>query len=72
MITTIDFNPLEDNFWDLNPQVSIISPFAALYKRDKSHKKANSSKEMWCVVFMSEANPEKNKLYRLPQEERKK
>lgn len=72
MITTIDFNPLEDNFWELNPQVSIISPFAALYKRDKSHKKTNSSKEMWCVVFMSEANPEKNKLYRLPQEEIKK
>jgi len=26
-----------------------VPEFAALYKRDKSHKKSNSSKEMWCV-----------------------
>lgn len=62
-----NFNP-EDNFWDVNPQHKIIPPFSILYKE---YGKKKSSKIMWACVMMSHPDPEKNKLYRLPYEDRK-
>lgn len=60
----------DDNFWVNNSQLTIMSPFSYLYKRDKSKDKTKSSKEMYCVIFMCEPDPEVNKFFRIPRKER--
>lgn len=75
MSDMININPqfdIDNNFWDFNPQLKIVKPFSILYNRDKSKDKEKSSKEMWCVFFMADSSPIKNKLYRIPEEDRKK
>ena len=63
------FSP-DDNFWQKNPTLTIISPFAQLYQRDTSEEKEISSKEAWAIFLYADAT-QKNKLYRLTADERK-
>jgi hypothetical protein len=58
------------NFWEVNPQLVYIPPFSSLYATDKSKEKTKSSKDMWCIFFMSDPDEEKNKFYRIPEKER--
>jgi len=58
------------NFWEANPQLIIMPPFSNLYSTDKSKDKEKSSKDMWCVFFMSDPDEEKNLFYRIPESER--
>ena len=60
----------KQNFWDINPHMIYVAPFADLYTRDKSKNKEQSSKDMWCVLWMSDPDEEVNKYYRIPLEER--
>lgn len=59
----------DDNFWELNPHVIYVAPFADLYTRDKTKDKIESSKHMWCVVWMVDPDEEVNKYYRLPKDQ---
>lgn len=58
------------NFWEDNMQLAIMRPFSYLYERDDTPNKTTSSKEMVCIFFMSEPDPEKNKFYRMTYGER--
>lgn len=58
------------NFWKLNPQLQFIKPFDKLYNIDDSLNKGESSKTMWCIVFMSDPDEETNKFFRIPLLER--
>lgn len=60
----------EMNFWDANPQLKYIKPFSDLYNNDSSNNKEFSSKDMWCVFFMSDPDEENNKFFRIPYIER--
>ena len=60
----------DENFWELNPHMIYVPPFADLYTRDKSKNKDESSKHMWCIVWMVDPDEEINKYYRIPKEER--
>lgn len=60
----------EENFWELNPHMIHVSPFADLYTRDKSKNKEQSSRDMWCVVWMVDPDEEINKYYRIPKDQR--
>ena len=53
------------NFWEINPQLTLIAPFRELYERDKSKNKETSSLEMWCVFMYCDPSYD-NKIYRLP------
>jgi len=64
------FNDSDYNFWDDNMQLSIMKPFSELYNRDKSDNKNVSSKEMVCIFYMCDPDPDKNKFYRIPENER--
>jgi len=65
-----DFTNEKYNFWNDNMQLSIMKPFSRLYNRDEDKNKRISSKEMVCVFFMCDPDPEKNKFYRIPYQER--
>lgn len=39
------------NFWEVNPELTIPSEFADLYKKDESKSKAHSSKLMWAIAL---------------------
>lgn len=58
------------NFWEDNMQLAIMHPFSQLYNRDNSKNKTISSKEMVCIFFLSEPDPQMNKFYRITEEER--
>ena len=64
-----DFDP-NQNFWDINPQLTMYSPFSKLYKRDKSKDKFKSSKEMWMIMFLCDPDDMVNKFARIPYLER--
>ncbi len=64
-----DFNPKE-NFWDLNPHLIYVKPFSIPYNEDRSSNKEESSKDMWCILWMSDPDEDVNKYYRLPYNER--
>lgn len=53
------------NFWELNPHLRFVSPFASLYDRDTTKNKDQSSKDMWCIFFLSEPDEDINLYYRL-------
>lgn len=59
----------ETNFWDFNGQLAIVAPFDKIYNLDKGGDK--SSKLMTIVFFMCDPDEEKNRFYRLPEEDRK-
>ncbi len=58
------------NFWELNPHVIYVEPFRDLYDEDKSKNKEQSSKDMWCILWMTDPDEEVNKYYRIPKDER--
>lgn len=64
-----EFSP-DLNWWELNPHVIHVKPFSKLYSRDSSKNKINSSKEMWCIFFMSEPDEDINLYYRLSETDR--
>lgn len=39
------------NYWDVDSQLTTISPFSEIYKADKSKKKDESSQTMWALAF---------------------
>lgn len=53
------------NFWELNPHLRFVNPFASLYDRDETKNKTQSSKDMWCIFFLSEPDEDINLYYRL-------
>lgn len=56
------------NFWKLNPQFQIYSPFSKLYKSSKDEEA--TSKLMWFIVFMQHPDEELNIFFRIPTDER--
>ena len=62
-----EFNP-ELNFWELNPHLKYVKPFSQLYKEDKSKNKEQSSKTMWCIVWMVDPDEDINRYYRLQED----
>ena len=53
---------VEDDFWETNPQLKYYPVFKELYNEDKSKKKVNSSKTMWCLWMICDPHP-KNKVF---------
>jgi hypothetical protein len=64
-----DFRPNE-NFWELNPHLIYVKPFSKKYNADPHPDKIQSSKDMWCIVWMIEPDEDENKYYRLSESER--
>jgi len=60
----------KENFWEINPHMVYVEPFATLYSQDKSKKKEQSSKDMWCVLWMTDPDEQVNKYYRIQKPER--
>jgi len=59
-----------ENFWNLNAHMIYVEPFSDLYNQDKSKNKEESSKTMWCILWMEDPDEEVNKYYRIPKDER--
>lgn len=55
-----------DNFWDINPHMIYVKPFSEIYSLDKKKDKEKSSKDMWCVFWLTDPDEEVNKYYRIP------
>jgi len=53
------------NFWELNPHMVHVSPFSDIYQADKSKTKEQSSKDMWCVFWLTDPDEDSNKYYRI-------
>jgi len=58
------------NFWGLNPHLIYMRPYSILYNMDESKNKEDSSKTMYCIVWIIDPDEDTNKYYRLPEEER--
>lgn len=58
------------NFWELNPQMTILHPYSKMYDKDKTKDKSESSWKMWFVVFMCDPDEEDNIFYRYSYDER--
>ena len=71
MINVSKIFDIDNNFWELNPHMKVLSPFCDLFKKDKSKGAVNSSKEMWCIFLCQDPHPSKNPLYNLSLEDRK-
>lgn len=61
----------ETNFWEINPQFTLVNPFAKMYKLDESKNKETSSKYMWAVFFLCYPHESKNILANYPESEKK-
>jgi hypothetical protein len=71
-LTSINKNfEMNQNFWTINPQLKIMSPFNQLYNRDKTKDKSTSSKEMWVIFFLCDPDEEANKFATIPVKSRK-
>lgn len=57
----------EANFWEINKQLKVMSPFSDLYKNDKSKNKQDSSKLMWGVALAFDPN---SKYHNFPEKDR--
>lgn len=57
------------NFWELNPHMIYVNPFSDLYLADKTKSKEQSSKDMWCVLWLTDPDEEVNKYYRISDKE---
>lgn len=53
------------NFWELNPHMIHVEPFSDMYIADKTKNKEQSSKDMWCVLWMTDPDEDSNKYYRI-------
>lgn len=54
---------IQNNFWELNPQLAVMYPYSLLYG------KKNGSEMMWCIFFMSDPDPTVNKFAHFGSEE---
>lgn len=63
-----EFKP-DQNFWELNPHLRFVKPFSDLYSEDNSKNKVQSSKDMWCIFFLSEPDEDINIYFRLDNNE---
>lgn len=45
------YNP-KINFWEANPQFTVINPFKRIYKADKSKGKKDTSDMMWAIALI--------------------
>ena len=71
-LTNINKNfDVDQNFWEINTQLKIMSPFNKLYERDKSKGKLTSSKEMWVIFFLCDPDEEANKFATIPVKSRR-
>jgi len=61
----------DGNFWELNPHIKYVEPFATLYSNDTSKSKEQSSKDMWCVLWLTDPDEEVNKYYRIVDKQEK-
>lgn len=61
----------DKNIWDLNPQLKYYPPYGDLYDNDNSDDKLFSSRQMWCIVFFSDPDQERNIFFRNSPKERK-
>jgi hypothetical protein len=50
MIPT-NFTKIEENFWEVHPDMKITTPFKQLYANDTSKKKLDSSNMMWFIAL---------------------
>jgi len=64
-------NP-DKSIWKANPQLKYFSPYGDLYDADSSKGKMVSSRQMWCIVFFSDPDEERNIFFRNSPGERKK
>lgn len=58
------------SFWNVNPQLTKMGPFAKLYSRDKSRGKSKSSDQAW-GIFMYAENSERSLFANLPEKKKK-
>ncbi|GIV86019.1 MAG: hypothetical protein KatS3mg054_0048 [Chloroflexus sp.] len=56
-----------ENFWELNPQIKYISPFAEVYASDTSQDKQKSSRLMWSIWLWTDPDV-RNKVWRQAEE----
>lgn len=61
---------IEDDFWEMNPQLKYYPVFKDLYDEDSSAKKKHSSKVMWCLWMLKDPHP-KNKVFHQSTEDQK-
>lgn len=54
-----------DNFWKLNPWLTIVAPFSTLYNEDTSENKMESSKKMIAVFLLTEVDEDSNPFARM-------
>lgn len=53
MASTIRINKtfaIDQDFWELNPQIATMYPYSQLYERDKKQ----GSRLMWCIFFIQD------------------
>lgn len=60
----------DQNFWEINPQLTLHKPFSELYNNDKSKNKEDSSLDAWMIFFLTDPDPTKNTFYRIPYQQR--
>lgn len=61
---------INENLWELNSHMTIVKPYSLLFNSDKSKNKHTSSKILWCIIWMSHPDEDKNKFYRIKEDER--
>jgi hypothetical protein len=66
LLSNFDIN---NNFWKINPQLTLLGAFKKLYDSDKSKDKINSSHIMWGIGLVYD--PE-SKYYNIPLDYRRK
>lgn len=64
MIVYIDFQRINENFWEVYPDFSVAGPTKDLYESDKSKKKDDSSRLMWTISLIWYRG---SKFYNLPE-----
>ena len=62
-----NYSPI-NNFWDYNPQFTLVNPFRKLWKNDRSKNKNASSNLMWAIALIYHP---KSDLYNIANKEEK-
>lgn len=60
----------KENMWNHNPTLIYLKPFSDLYNQDSSKDKTVSSNLLWCITWMCHPDEDRNKYYRIVEEER--
>ena len=58
------------NFWEVNPQMTKMGPFADIWRLDKSRGKEKSSDQAWGILLYAETS-ETSQFFGLPEDEKK-